>query len=47
MGGNSLNAYEAVSELVTERVLREDKTHSIGLTMSDPDILVSNEPSWS
>ena len=29
-----------------ERALREDKTHSTGLTMSDPDILVPNEPSW-
>ena len=28
--------YEAVSEWVTERVLREDKTHSSGLTVSDP-----------
>ena len=36
--------YEVVSELVTERALREDKTHSTGLTMSDPDILVPNEP---
>ena len=39
--------YEAVYEWVTERVFREDKTHSTGLTMSDPDILVPNEPSWS
>ena len=38
------NGYEAVYEWVTERVLREDKTHSTGLTMSDPDILVPNEP---
>ena len=35
---------EAVSELVTERVLREDKTHSTGMKLSDPDILVPNEP---
>ena len=28
--------YEAVSEWVTERVLREDKSHSTGLKMSDP-----------
>ena len=35
--------YEAVSEWVTERVLREDKTHSTGLTMSDLDILVPKE----
>ena len=33
-----------VSEWVTERVLCEDKTHSTGLTMSDPQIMVSNEP---
>ena len=39
--------YEAVYEWVTERVLREDKTQSTELTMSDPDILVPNEPSWS
>ena len=37
--------YEAGSESVTERVLHEDKTHSTGLTISDPNILVSNEPS--
>ena len=36
--------YEAVSEWVTERVLREDKNHSTGLTMSDPPIMVPNEP---
>ena len=36
--------YEAVYEWVTERVLREDKTNSTGLTMSDPDILVPSEP---
>ena len=36
--------YEAVSECVTERVLREDKSHSTGLTMSDPPIMVPNEP---
>ena len=35
--------YEAGSERVTERVLREDKTHSTGLIMSDPDILVPNK----
>ena len=29
-------AYEAVSEWVSERVLHEDKSHSTGLTMSDP-----------
>ena len=34
--------YEAVYEWVTERVLREDKTHSSGLTVSDPDMLVPN-----
>ena len=28
-------AYEAVSELVTERALREDKSHSTGLKISD------------
>ena len=28
-------------------LLCEDKTHRTGLTMSDPDILVPNEPSWS
>ena len=33
-----------MSDEVTERVLREGKTHSTGLTMSDPDILVPNEP---
>ena len=39
------DAYEAdMSEWVTERVLREDKSHSIGLTMSDPYIMVPNEP---
>ena len=32
------------SEWVTERVLREDKSHSTGLTMSDPQIMVPNEP---
>ena len=32
--------YEAVSDLVTKRLLREDKTHSTGLTMSDTDTLV-------
>ena len=37
-------AYESVSELVTERVLREDKTHSTGLTMRDIHIMVPNEP---
>ena len=26
-----------------KRVLREDKTHSTGLKISDPDILVPNE----
>ena len=36
--------YEAVFEWVTERVLLEDKTHSSGLTMSDPKIIVPNEP---
>ena len=41
------NRYEAVSEWVTGKVLREDKTHSTGLSMSDPNILVPNEPSWS
>ena len=35
---------EAVSEWVTERVLREDKSHTAGLTMSDPQIMVPNEP---
>ena len=30
--------YEAVSEWVTEKVLREDKNPSTGLTMSDPQI---------
>ena len=29
-----------MSEGVTERVLREDKSHSTGLTMSDPQIMV-------
>ena len=29
------HTYEAVSYRVTERVLREDKSHRIGLTMSD------------
>ena len=36
--------YEAVSEWVTEKVLRGDKNHSTGLTMSDPQIMVPNEP---
>ena len=36
--------YEAVSDRVTERVLREDKSHSIGLTMSDLQNRVPNEP---
>ena len=36
--------YEAVSDRVTERVLREDKSHSIGLTMSDLHNRVPNEP---
>ena len=39
----ALPGYEAVSEWVTERVLREDKSHSTGLTMRDPDILVPYE----
>ena len=38
--------YEFYLHAILERVLREDKTHSTGLTMSDPDILVPNEPSW-
>ena len=38
------DVYEALSELVTERVLREDKSHSTGLTMNDPKIMVLNEP---
>ena len=42
--GPGVALYEAVSESVTERVLREDETHSTGLTMFDPDILVPNEP---
>ena len=36
-----------LNELQKEYLLREDKTHSTGLTMSDLDILVSNDPSWS
>ena len=40
-------SYEAVSEWVTEKVSCEDKTHSTGLTMSVPDILVQNEQSSS
>ena len=36
--------YEAVSEWVTERLLHEDKNHSTWLTMSDPKIMVPNEP---
>ena len=32
----SIDTYEAVSEWVTERVVCEDKSHSTGLTMSDP-----------
>ena len=32
----SYHSYEAVSEWVSERVLREDKSHSTGLTMSEP-----------
>ena len=47
LSGFIRNCYEAVSQCVTERVLCEDKTHSTGLTKSDPDILVPNEPSWS
>ena len=39
----NISEYEAVSEWVTERVLRADKTPSTGLTMSDLDILVPNE----
>ena len=35
---------EAVSEWVTERVLREDKNLSTWLTMSDPQIMMPNEP---
>ena len=37
-------AYKAVSESVTERVLLKDKSHSTGLTISDPPIMVPNEP---
>ena len=40
----SICNYETVSERVTERVLREDKNHSTGLKMSDPQIMVPNEP---
>ena len=36
--------YEAVSERVTEIVLHEDKNHSTGVTMSDPQIMVPIEP---
>ena len=36
--------YEALSEWVKERVLREDKTDRTGLKMSEPDILVPNVP---
>ena len=32
-----------MSELVTERLLREDKTCITGLTLSDPTILVPKE----
>ena len=39
-----MGVYKAVSESVTERELREYKTHSTGLTMSDPQIMVPNEP---
>ena len=35
--------YEALSESVTERVLREDKSHSTELTMSDLQIMAPNE----
>ena len=40
-------SHSCVGGRVTERVLRADKTHSTGLTMSDPDILVQHEPSLS
>ena len=33
-----------LNELQKEYLLREDKTHSTGLTMSDPQIMVPNEP---
>ena len=36
---------EAVSEWVTERVLRVDKTKVTWIKISDPDISVPNEPS--
>ena len=39
--------YGAISEWVTERVLREDKIHSTGLTISDFDMLVPNDGGYS
>ena len=40
---NIIHSIQAMSEWVRERVLSEDKAHSTGLTMSDPDILVPNK----
>ena len=42
--GSHNSSYEEVSEWVTERVLREYKNQSTGLTMSEPQIMVPNEP---
>ena len=36
--------YKTVSEWVTGRLLREDKTHITGLTINNPDILVPKQP---
>ena len=36
--------YETVSDGVTERQLREDKSHSAAVKRRGPDIFVPNEP---
>ena len=42
--GSHNSSYEEVSEWVTERVLREDRNQSTGLTMSEPQNMVPNDP---
>ena len=41
--GGSFTYETTLSESVTERLLREEITHSTGMTMNDPDILVPKE----